>query len=51
MPRLEPGGLRLAAGAGPQRLLDQLDQSRSIDQLDRMIGDELLGRKREACSW
>src|SRR5271157_4164387 len=41
----EPGGLGFASGTGAQGLLNQLDQSGSVDQLNRMIGDELLGRK------
>ena len=44
-------GCGLAAGAGAHGLLDQLDQPRAVDQLDRMIGDELLGRERERAAW
>src|SRR5947209_19794435 len=43
----EPGGLGVAAGAGADGLLDELDESRAVDELDRVLGDELLGGERE----
>src|SRR6266550_4392909 len=43
----EPGRLGLAMGAGADGLMDQLDQAGAVDQLDRVLGDELLGGQRE----
>src|ERR1700733_7569793 len=43
----KPGGLGLLAGARAHRFLDQLDQPRAVDQLDRVVGRELVGGERE----
>ena len=47
MPASEPGRLGLAIGAGAEGLADQLDEAGAVDQLDRVLGDELLGGERE----
>src|SRR3954468_5716196 len=40
---LEPGRRGLAPALGTEGLLDQLDEPRTVDQLDGVLGDELLG--------
>src|SRR5437868_4166463 len=44
----KPGRFRVSPRTGPHRLLDQLDEARSVDELDRVLGGELLRGQREA---
>src|SRR5262245_62187976 len=46
----EPGGLGLARGARADGVLDELDEAGAVDQLDGVLGDELLGGQREGPS-
>src|SRR5262249_34719860 len=46
----EPRGFRVAPGSRAKGFLNELDQPRTIDELDRVRGDELLrGERKGAC--